>query len=47
VFARLNRIPVVGDEVGLSSGRLRVTHMKGRRIEYLLFSPDGDAETGS
>ena len=38
VFGRLNRIPVVGDEVALDSGTLRVTQMSGRRIEYLLFS---------
>ncbi len=39
VFGRLNRIPTVGDQVELPSGRLRVTHMRGRRIEYLLFLP--------
>jgi CBS domain containing-hemolysin-like protein len=47
VFGRLNRIPVVGDEVPLESGTLRVTQMSGRRVEYLLFEraltdvPDG------
>jgi len=41
VFGRLNRIPVVGDQVDLDTGHLRVTHMKGRRIEYLLFIPNG------
>ena len=40
VFGRLNRIPTVGDQVDLSTGKLRVTHMKGRRIEYLLFVPN-------
>ena len=39
VFGRLNRIPVVGDQVDIESGSLRVTKMKGRRIEYLLFVP--------
>ncbi len=39
VFGRLNRIPEVGDEVEIESGRLRVTHMTGRRIDYLLFFP--------
>ena len=39
VFGRLNRIPSVGDEIELDSGRLRVTRMRGRRIEYLLFLP--------
>jgi CBS domain containing-hemolysin-like protein len=37
VFGRLNRIPVVGDEVQVESGHLRVTQMDGRRVEYLLF----------
>jgi putative hemolysin len=39
VFGRLNRIPEVGDEVLMESGRLRVTQMTGRRIDYLLFLP--------
>lgn len=37
VFGRLNRIPVVGDEVTTDTGTFRVTQMSGRRIEYLLF----------
>ena len=37
VFGRLNRIPVVGDEVTVEGGRFRVTQMKGRRIRYLVF----------
>jgi putative hemolysin len=41
VLGRLNRIPVVGDQIQVASGTLRVTHMKGRRIEYLLFIPTG------
>ena len=40
VFGRLNRIPVIGDEVRVESGRFRVTHMNGRRVDYLLFLPD-------
>jgi CBS domain containing-hemolysin-like protein len=39
VFGRLNRIPVVGDEIEVDSGRLRVTQMSGRRIQYLLYVP--------
>jgi magnesium and cobalt exporter, CNNM family len=42
VFGRLNRIPVVGDEVALDAGTLRVTQMSGRRIEYLLYDPAGE-----
>ena len=41
VLGRLNRIPVVGDQVEVSSGTLRVTHMRGRRVEYLVFTPNG------
>jgi CBS domain containing-hemolysin-like protein len=39
VFGRLNRIPVVGDEVEVETGVFRVTRMHGRRVEYLLFLP--------
>jgi len=39
VFGRLNRIPMVGDQVEVESGTLRVVRMRGRRIEYLLFLP--------
>jgi CBS domain containing-hemolysin-like protein len=39
VFGRLNRIPIVGDQVETESGSLRVVEMKGRRIEYLVFFP--------
>jgi putative hemolysin len=39
VFGALNRLPVVGDEVPVDGGVLRVVRMKGRRIEYLRFTP--------
>jgi len=39
VFGRLNRVPVVGDEVVTEAGNFRVTRMRGRRIEYLRFRP--------
>ncbi len=39
VFGRLNRLPVIGDEIPVGTGTLRVTRMRGRRIEYLIFSP--------
>ena len=45
VLGRLNRIPVVGDEVCLESGSLRVTGMSGRRINYLRFLPGPGAGT--
>ena len=44
VFGRLNRIPVVGDEVAVESGLFRVTQMTGRRVDYLLFLPGPTAE---
>ena len=39
VFGALNRLPVVGDETAVPGGVLRVVKMKGRRIEYLRFTP--------
>jgi hypothetical protein len=30
---------MVGDQVDVESGSLRVVRMRGRRIEYLLFLP--------
>lgn len=39
VFGRLNRIPRVGDQVEVEGGAFRVTRMRGRRIEFLLFVP--------
>jgi len=38
VFGRLNRIPRVGDVVRVEGGAFRVLKMKGRRIEFLIFS---------
>lgn len=37
VFGRLNRISVIGDEVDVDNGHFRVTQMRGRRVEYLVF----------
>lgn len=39
VFSRLNRIARVGDRVTVDGGAFRVLRMKGRRIEFLLFTP--------
>lgn len=44
VLGRLNRIPVVGDEVEVEGGRLRVTQMRSRRIEYLVFAPLSESQ---
>lgn len=40
VFGALNRVGVVGDEVRVAGGAFRVVRMKGRRIEFLRFTPD-------
>ncbi len=42
VFGRLNRIPHVGDQVAVEGGSFRVLRMKGRRIEFLLFTPESE-----
>jgi putative hemolysin len=39
IFGRLNRIPVVGDQVETVGGTLRVLEMNGRRVEYVVFVP--------
>jgi CBS domain containing-hemolysin-like protein len=39
IFRRLNRIPRVGDVVEVEGGMFRVLKMRGRRTEFLLFSP--------
>jgi putative hemolysin len=40
VFGRLSRIPRVGDRVDVDGGVFRVVRMRGRRVEYLLFTPE-------
>ena len=42
VFGRLNRIPEVGDRVEVDGGAFKVTNMRGRRIEHLLFLPHAE-----
>ena len=39
VFGRLGRIPKVGDEIQSEEGVLKVQRVRGRRIEFLDFSP--------
>ncbi len=39
VFGRLNRIPRVGDVVPVKNGQFKVLKMKGRRVEFLRFTP--------
>jgi CBS domain containing-hemolysin-like protein len=39
IFSRLNRIPRVGDVVEVEGGTFKVQKMKGRRTEFLLFTP--------
>ena len=45
VFGSLNRIPVTGDEVAVGRGTFRVVRMRGRRVEFLRFFPNGSAES--
>jgi putative hemolysin len=44
VFGALNRVGLVGDEVRVEGGTFRVVRMKGRRIEFLRFTPDPTPE---
>lgn len=39
VFGSLDRIGRVGDEVPADTGHFRITRMKGRRVEYVVYSP--------
>ena len=41
VFGALNRVGRVGDEVEAEGGRLRITTMRGRRVEYVVLVPGG------
>jgi len=43
VFGRLGRIGRVGDEVEVDGGTLRITRMKGRRINLVVFQPNSPA----
>lgn len=42
VMARLGRLPVVGDDVRIDAGTLRVERLDGRRIDRLRFLPAPD-----
>ncbi len=44
VFGGLNRVPVVGDELSVRGGRFRVVKMDGRRIQFVRFLPESEAE---
>lgn len=39
VFGQLNRVPAIGDQVGVEGGLFQVTRMQGRRVAYLRFTP--------
>lgn len=46
LMSKLGRIPVVGDEVEIEDGKLRVERMDGRRVDRVRFMPletDGEA----
>jgi magnesium and cobalt exporter, CNNM family len=40
VFGALNRVARAGDVVDVEGGRFRVTRVKGRRVEYIVFISD-------
>lgn len=44
VFGTLNRVAVVGDEVRVPGGTFRVVRMKGRRVEFVRFTPEPTPE---
>ena len=44
VMNELGRLPVVGDEVLIDGGTLRVERLDGRRIDRIRFTPDPDEE---
>ena len=50
VFGALNRIGQVGDVVELENARLRITQIRGRRVEYVVLvrdaAPTDEADTG-
>jgi putative hemolysin len=41
LFGALNRVGRVGDVIDVNGGSFRITRMKGRRIEYAVYTPDG------
>ncbi|KQV08208.1 hemolysin family protein [Leifsonia sp. Root112D2] len=45
VMNELGRLPVIGDEVALGDGTLRVERLDGRRIDRLRYTPSVDADT--
>jgi magnesium and cobalt exporter, CNNM family len=42
VFGSLGRVGRVGDVVEIEGGHFRITHMQGRRVEYVVLLRDGD-----
>jgi len=40
LMSKLGRVAVVGDEVVIDSGLLRVERMDGRRVDRIRFVPD-------
>jgi CBS domain containing-hemolysin-like protein len=40
IMAQIGRVAVVGDEVRIESGLLRVERMEGRRVDRIRFIPD-------
>ena len=46
LFGELSRVGKVGDVVPVGAGDFRITRMRGRRIEYVVFRPRSDEDDG-
>ena len=44
IMSSIGRVPVVGDEVAIENGVLRVERMEGRRIDRVRFTPDSEVQ---
>ncbi|GAB3615973.1 hemolysin family protein [Okibacterium endophyticum] len=46
VMSELGRLPLIGDEVSIDAGTLRVERLDGRRIDRIRFVPSPEPDTG-
>ncbi|BDZ38712.1 hypothetical protein GCM10025863_13260 [Microbacterium suwonense] len=45
VMSLLERVPALGDEVPVATGKLTVIRMDGRRVDRLRYDPDPSGES--